>query len=481
MHQHKAALSNHASPRLDQSRSILNEQLDETVLLDHQNKADPSMQNVDGPKNAFSDMFPSTNPHMAALGSGRSERRQEAALLPPSNRDHQSSRRQQHNESFEQEQEPDNKEMNDVQKCKKILDLLITHGMDLNLPCNQKYTPFLYAVKLGNIRLINFLLERYASGGVSMIDVNATGSSWKNTAFHIAGMRSKYEIMYILKQYGADIFVRSRDGKTCFQYVNNNLLMLKIVKKLERRQYLQDHLDFTSIIMPPESQIMCSYSVKLNTGDYKAIDCIIQRIKREFFKPVAAVKRPSIFAKKVVHSGRASRQNSQARARENSVSGHIRCTDKSNEAKYQRVSYVDFLMEEELVTRRPRNPFAKMNETTASMINTGRDSPRSCSVNFNLAVHTEQMSDVNSTSKIRLSNARIQNLNVSNWQESLKMYAGPKLNLDQQAIKSRRNKKLKAANQEGAKDGQPVPPLESCDVLDTSRPVQSSRPQFDKS
>ena len=123
--------------------------------------------------------------------------------------------------------------------------------------------------------------------------------------------------------------------------------------------------------------------------------------------------------------------------------------DKSNETKYQRVSYMDFLKEDELIARRPRNPFSKMDETTQSLINTGRDSPRSCSVNFNLVMHTEQQSDVNSTSKIRLSNAKIQNLNVSNWQESLKMYAGPKLNLDQQAIKSRRNRKLNAAHQEG--------------------------------
>lgn len=53
------------------------------------------------------------------------------------------------------------------------------------------------------------------------------------------------------------------------------------------------------------------------------------------------------------------------------------------------------------------------------------------------------MSDITSTTKVRLSNVKIQNLNVSNWQESLKMYAGPKLNLDRSTIKSRKNLKLK--------------------------------------
>ena len=101
---------------------------------------------------------------------------------------------------------------------------------------------------------------------------------------------------------------------------------------------------------------MYCYSVKLNTGDYKAVDWIMQRIKREFFRPKTKDKnRPSIFAKR--ESGRASRQNSKARARENSVSGHIKSmtneNDKNEEGKYERVSFIDFLTEEELVVIRP--------------------------------------------------------------------------------------------------------------------------------
>lgn len=66
-------------------------------------------------------------------------------------------------------------------------------------------------------------------------------------------MRSKFDIMYVLMDHDADIFVRSRDGKTCFQYVNNNLLMLKVVKKLERRQFLKEQVDFHRLIMPSEA------------------------------------------------------------------------------------------------------------------------------------------------------------------------------------------------------------------------------------
>ena len=74
-----------------------------------------------------------------------------------------------------------------------------------------------------------------------------------------------------------------------------------------------------------------------------------------------------------------------------------------------------------------------------------KDSPRSSSVNFNVGgmMNTDQFSDITSNSKLRLSNVRIQNLNVSNWQESLKTFVGPRLNPDKSTVKSRKNVKLK--------------------------------------
>jgi len=51
--------------------------------------------------------------------------------------------------------------------------------------------------------------------------------------------------------------------------------MLKVVKKLERKQFYKYNLEFASLILPSEAQIVYNYSVKLNTGAYKAIDWII--------------------------------------------------------------------------------------------------------------------------------------------------------------------------------------------------------------
>ena len=46
-------------------------------------------------------------------------------------------------------------------------------------------------------------------------------------------------MVYELDRQGADIFERNRDLKSIFQYVNCNQLMLKIVKKLEKKQYIK--------------------------------------------------------------------------------------------------------------------------------------------------------------------------------------------------------------------------------------------------
>lgn len=50
------------------------------------------------------------------------------------NRDDMSSRRNFLNQSSELVKEE--KELSDLQKCKNILDLLVQHGIDLNLGCN---------------------------------------------------------------------------------------------------------------------------------------------------------------------------------------------------------------------------------------------------------------------------------------------------------------------------------------------------------
>ena len=67
------------------------------------------------------------------------------------------------------------------------------------------------------------------------IDLDLKGGYGYNTAYHLAATRTNFDILYELDKYGADIYSRNKDNKTAFQLVNNNLLMLKIVKKIEKK------------------------------------------------------------------------------------------------------------------------------------------------------------------------------------------------------------------------------------------------------
>lgn len=88
--------------------------------------------------------------------------------------------------------------------------------------------------------------------------------------------------MFELDKWGADIFVRNRENKTCFQVVNNNLLMLKIVKQLERKYFVSTTLSKEwPKICPEEFKILLYNNILLNSGEYKQFKGILQKIKKD--------------------------------------------------------------------------------------------------------------------------------------------------------------------------------------------------------
>jgi len=71
--------------------------------------------------------------------------------------------------------------------------------------------------------------------------------------------------------------------------------MLKLVKKLERKQYLERNLEQVSNIQPPECVLLAQNSHFVNSGEYKRFDEALQKAKREQLRTPA--QRPSIFSK----------------------------------------------------------------------------------------------------------------------------------------------------------------------------------------
>lgn len=79
--------------------------------------------------------------------------------------------------------------------------------MNVNLICNQKYTPFLLAVRLGNVFLTQKLIQRLVANDSSKntileldnnIDLNMKGGYGQNTAYHLAATRTNFEILFEL-------------------------------------------------------------------------------------------------------------------------------------------------------------------------------------------------------------------------------------------------------------------------------------------
>jgi ankyrin repeat protein len=63
--------------------------------------------------------------------------------------------------------------------------------------------------------------------------VDLQGGSERWTPLHIASYASFYRIVNLLLQSEANLFVRNAKGKTPLGNINNNLLMIKILKKSE--------------------------------------------------------------------------------------------------------------------------------------------------------------------------------------------------------------------------------------------------------
>lgn len=108
----------------------------------------------------------------------------------------------------------------EMNKCIRILNCLKTYNINPNTACNQKYTSFLLAVRLGNLDVIKTMLRTFntseESDGGEKIDLNYKGGLSRSTAMHIATNRTYFECLFLLDEWGGDIFSKNREYKNCF-------------------------------------------------------------------------------------------------------------------------------------------------------------------------------------------------------------------------------------------------------------------------
>ena len=61
------------------------------------------------------------------------------------------------------------------------------------------------------------------------------------TPLHLAASNSYYDIVDALFQYKANLFAKNKDGATVFNAIQNNLLMIKLLKKEEKAYFIDNY------------------------------------------------------------------------------------------------------------------------------------------------------------------------------------------------------------------------------------------------
>ena len=131
------------------------------------------------------------------------------------------------------------------EKAHDILKSLSDFGVNYNQRNKDNWTPFHVAVKRGNLAAIKAMLDvagnkhqkswlAAKTQNPDFVDIDATGGSNNVTALHLASENNFYDIVDLLFQYKADIFQEDERGNTPFTGINNNLLMIKLLKKEQK-------------------------------------------------------------------------------------------------------------------------------------------------------------------------------------------------------------------------------------------------------
>jgi ankyrin repeat protein len=63
------------------------------------------------------------------------------------------------------------------------------------------------------------------------LDINASGGPIDMTPLHLACCSNYYRIVNSLIEAKSDMFSYNSEGKTPFTIINNNMLMLKLIRK----------------------------------------------------------------------------------------------------------------------------------------------------------------------------------------------------------------------------------------------------------
>ena len=109
---------------------------------------------------------------------------------------------------------------------------MVEAGADVNLKNNDSWAPLHSAIRKGNLETVDALLQvRSNNKSKYPLDLNIPGGPIDMTPLHIACCANYYRIVNSLIQAKVDLFAYNAEGKSPFTIINNNMLMLKLIKK----------------------------------------------------------------------------------------------------------------------------------------------------------------------------------------------------------------------------------------------------------
>jgi ankyrin repeat protein len=118
-----------------------------------------------------------------------------------------------------------------------IADILIEAGAQVNALNKESWAPIHLAARRGQSHSIKWALRQnkfLKKAGRETIDFNLQGGSHYWTPMHLAGHAGHFEIVELLVNSGAQLFIRNSDGRTPRQSSKGDLALFKYLVRAEK-------------------------------------------------------------------------------------------------------------------------------------------------------------------------------------------------------------------------------------------------------
>eukprot|EP00742_Colponemidia_sp_Colp-10_P006201 GILJ01006643.1.p1 GENE.GILJ01006643.1~~GILJ01006643.1.p1 ORF type:complete len:1057 (+),score=103.81 GILJ01006643.1:402-3173(+) len=118
-----------------------------------------------------------------------------------------------------------------------IMEALVDHNASVNVTNGEKWAPLHLAARKGQVRGVQWVVNKNKQSraqGLEQFDLDLAGGSHLWTALHLAGHAGHHAVIETLVDAGADVFIRTYDGRLPRHVSRGHVAVTKIFRKIER-------------------------------------------------------------------------------------------------------------------------------------------------------------------------------------------------------------------------------------------------------